>query len=65
MVEGVDPPVSVISIDHLPSLLPREASDTFSQDLLPYLLTLNDWKNDPVWAGADKLYKEKVATLPQ
>lgn len=58
------PPLSVISIDHLPSLLPREASEAFSNDLLPYLLKLNDWRNDPVWAGAEKLFKEKVATLP-
>ncbi len=57
-------PLNVISIDHLPSLLPREASDTFSNDLLPYLLTLKDWRNDPVWEGAEKLYKEKVDTLP-
>jgi len=65
-VDGLNqgPPLSVISIDHLPSLLPREASDAFSQDLLPYLLTLNDWRSDPVWAGAETLYKEKVATLP-
>lgn len=65
-VEGLtsDPAMSVISIDHLPSLLPREASDTFSNDLLPYLLTLKDWRSDPVWAGAEKLYKDKVATLP-
>lgn len=66
MVEELksEPAVSVISIDHLPSLLPRESSDTFSNDLLPYLLTLKDWRSDPVWAGAEKLYKEKVATLP-
>lgn len=64
-VEGLSgPALGVISIDHLPSLLPREASDTFSQDLLPYLLTLNNWRADPVWAGAEKLYKAKVATLP-
>lgn len=58
------PPLSVISIDHLPSLLPREASEAFSNDLLPHLLKLSDWRNDPVWAGAEKLFKEKVATLP-
>ncbi|KAK4110458.1 Formate/glycerate dehydrogenase catalytic domain-like protein [Canariomyces notabilis] len=58
------PPLSVISIDHLPSLLPREASEAFSHDLLPHLLTLNDWQNSPVWARAEKLFKEKVATLP-
>lgn len=58
------PPLSVISIDHLPSLLPREASEAFSNDLLPHLLKLNEWRDDPVWAGAEKLFKEKVATLP-
>ncbi|KAI0023822.1 hypothetical protein F4780DRAFT_776446 [Xylariomycetidae sp. FL0641] len=64
-VDGIsDPPVSVISIDHLPSLLPRESSEAFSNDLLPYLLKLNDWQNHPVWAGAQKLFEEKVNKLP-
>lgn len=65
-VEGLSsgPALSVISIDHLPSLLPREASEAFSHDLLPSLLTLNDWQNSPVWARAKKLFDEKVATLP-
>ncbi|ROW18321.1 hypothetical protein VPNG_00328 [Cytospora leucostoma] len=58
------PPLSVISIDHLPSLLPREASEAFSNDLLPHLLKLDDRRNNPVWAGAEKLFWEKVATLP-
>jgi len=44
-------------------LLPREASEAFSKDLLPYLLQLKDWISDPVWAGAKKLMQEKVATL--
>ncbi|RDL38513.1 uncharacterized protein BP5553_02853 [Venustampulla echinocandica] len=60
-----DPPVTVISIDHLPSLLPREASESFSEALLPYLLELKDWKHNPVWSRADKLFREKVATLPK
>ena len=34
------PPLTVVSIDHLPTLLPREASEAFSTDLLPSLLTL-------------------------
>lgn len=34
------PPLTVVSIDHLPTLLPREASDAFSNDLLPSLMTL-------------------------
>jgi saccharopine dehydrogenase (NAD+, L-lysine-forming) len=32
--------MTVISIDHLPTLLPREASEGFSADLLPSLLQL-------------------------
>ncbi|KAF6844179.1 saccharopine dehydrogenase [Colletotrichum musicola] len=64
-VEGfADPPLSVISIDHLPSLLPRESSEAFSHDLLPTLLNLKDWRNDPVWARAEKFYKDKAAELP-
>ncbi|KAH6845289.1 hypothetical protein B0I37DRAFT_379722 [Chaetomium sp. MPI-CAGE-AT-0009] len=65
-VDGLQngPPLSVISIDHLPSLLPREASEAFGRDLLPSLLALNDWQNTPVWARAEKLFKDKVATLP-
>jgi saccharopine dehydrogenase (NAD+, L-lysine-forming) len=59
-----DLPLSVISIDHLPSLLPREASEAFSADLLPSLLGLKDWKNVRVWQQAEKLFQEKVATLP-
>ena len=46
------------------SLLPREASEAFSRDLLPSLLTLNDRQNSPVWARAEKLFNDKVATLP-
>lgn len=32
--------MTVVSIDHLPTLLPREASEAFSTDLLPSLYTL-------------------------
>ncbi|KAI9747901.1 MAG: Saccharopine dehydrogenase [Candelina submexicana] len=64
MVKG-EPPLSVISIDHLPSLLPREASEAFSRLLLPHLKQLRDWRKDPVWARAEKLFREKVATLPK
>lgn len=60
-----DPPLSVISIDHLPSLLPRESSEAFSNDLLPYLKKLNDWRNDDVWARAEKLFQDKVSELPE
>ncbi|KAJ9200179.1 hypothetical protein DTO166G4_3858 [Paecilomyces variotii] len=57
-------PLSVISIDHLPSLLPRESSEMFSQALLPSLLLLKDRSNARVWTQAEDLFKQKVATLP-
>ena len=57
-------PLSVISIDHLPSLLPREASEAFSGALLPHLLTLDKREMDGVWIGAKRLFDEKVASLP-
>jgi saccharopine dehydrogenase (NAD+, L-lysine-forming) len=63
-VEGSGPKLSVISIDHLPSALPREASEAFSSALLPSLLALKDRASHPVWQGAEKLFNEKVATLP-
>jgi saccharopine dehydrogenase (NAD+, L-lysine-forming) len=56
-----NPPISVISIDHLPTLLPREASEQFSADLLPSLLELPNRATARVWTEAEKLFKEKVA----
>ncbi|KAF5613549.1 ubiquitin thiolesterase [Fusarium subglutinans] len=58
-------PLSVISIDHLPSMLPREASEAFSEGLKESLLTLKDRKTSRVWADAEKLFHEKVALLPE
>ncbi|THG93639.1 hypothetical protein EW145_g8323, partial [Phellinidium pouzarii] len=55
------PLLTVISIDHLPSLLPREASEQFSADLLPTLLELPHRSEKRVWTDAEKLYKEKLA----
>ncbi|CAL1696132.1 unnamed protein product [Somion occarium] len=56
-----NPPLSVISIDHLPTLLPREASEQFSLDLLPSLLQLPNRQAARVWTEAEKLFKEKLA----
>ena len=58
------PPLSVIAIDHLPSLLPREASEAFSSALLPSLLRLGQRTDARVWQQAEKLFREKVATIP-
>jgi saccharopine dehydrogenase (NAD+, L-lysine-forming) len=49
--------MSVISIDHLPTLLPREASEQFSSDLLPSLL---EYPGSRVWSDAEKIFREKM-----
>jgi len=51
-----NPSLSVISIDHLPTLLPREASEQFSADLLPSLL---EFPTSRVWTDAEVLFKKK------
>jgi len=51
------PPLSVISIDHLPTLLPREASEQFSEDLLPSLLGFPATR---VWTEAGELFQKKL-----
>jgi saccharopine dehydrogenase (NAD+, L-lysine forming) len=58
-------PLSVISIDHLPSMMPRESSEAFSAGLKESLLQLKDRHAARVWADAEKLFKEKVAQLPE
>jgi len=62
---GVDlpselPPLSVISIDHLPTLLPRESSEQFSSDLLPSLLEFPKRDSARVWTDAHKLFQKKL-----
>ncbi|KAG9303945.1 hypothetical protein G9A89_005855 [Geosiphon pyriformis] len=56
-------PLDVISIDHLPTLLPRESSEAFCNDLLPSLLELPNRKTSRVWVDAEKLFKEKSSSL--
>ncbi|OCH96554.1 saccharopine dehydrogenase [Obba rivulosa] len=60
-----NPPLSVISIDHLPTLLPREASEQFSSDLLPSLLELPNRQTARVWVTAEELYRQKLAEAVQ
>jgi saccharopine dehydrogenase (NAD+, L-lysine-forming) len=52
-------PVSVVAIDHLPTLLPRESSEAFGKDLAPHLLNLES----PVWLRAKDLFHEKILGL--
>ncbi|TDL15969.1 saccharopine dehydrogenase [Rickenella mellea] len=54
------PELTVVSIDHLPTLLPREASEQFSNDLLPSLLEFPRRKEERVWVNAEKLFREKM-----
>lgn len=63
--QNTNAPLSVISIDHLPSMLPREASESFSEGLKESLLQLKDRATARVWTDAEKLFNEKVALLPE
>ncbi len=56
--DGAGPAVDVIAIDNLPSLLPREASTTFSADLLPTLLQLPG--GSPAWTAAQRSFDEAM-----
>ncbi|KAI3406619.2 LYS1 [Candida oxycetoniae] len=59
------PKLSVCSIDHLPSLLPREASEFFSKDLMPSLLQLPERDTASVWVRAKQLFDKNVARLEE
>lgn len=57
-------PLDVIAIDHLPSLLPRESSQDFSNQLLPHLRELCSSSSlPPVWARCERIFLEKTTTL--
>ncbi len=62
-VAGDGPPLTMVSIDHLPSLLPREASEAFSAKLLPTLKTLSRRHEEGVWVRAEKLFRAKLQEL--
>lgn len=54
-------PIVMTAIDHLPSLLPRESSDDFSNQLLPHFNNLISEQD--VWARARALFNSKVEEL--
>ena len=56
------PKLSVCSIDHLPSLLPRSFR-IFAKDLMPSLLELPNRDTSPVWVRAKQLFDKHVARL--
>ena len=51
------PPLDVMAIDNLPSLLPRESSEDYAEQLLTSLLTLTDLTSG-VWARAEATFNE-------
>eukprot|EP01097_Dermamoeba_algensis_P001804 TRINITY_DN1690_c0_g1_i1.p1 TRINITY_DN1690_c0_g1~~TRINITY_DN1690_c0_g1_i1.p1 ORF type:complete len:365 (+),score=97.36 TRINITY_DN1690_c0_g1_i1:84-1178(+) len=55
------PLLEVISIDHLPTLVPVESSVSFSSQLLPSLLELPSY--GPVWQRARTLFNQKAALV--
>lgn len=58
------PELRIIAIDHLPTMIAREASDEYAGLLLPSLLRLRDRDTDGVWTRAEKTFRERVSKLP-
>ncbi len=56
------PPLDVVAIDNLPSMLPLESSQDYAQQLLPLLLDFTA-DTDGTWARANLVYEEKSAGL--
>lgn len=63
-VTGEGPELTITAIDHLPSLVAREASDAFSKGLLPSLKALDRRNEEGVWVRAEKTFRDNVARLP-
>jgi saccharopine dehydrogenase (NAD+, L-lysine-forming) len=57
-----DPPLYVMAIDNLPSLLPRESALDFAEQLLPSLRTLAQ-PEQGVWARAKARFDQALAEL--
>ncbi|MCP5086808.1 MAG: saccharopine dehydrogenase [Rhodobacteraceae bacterium] len=57
-----DPPLDVMAIDNLPSMLPVESSEDYAAQLLPSLLTLGDLETG-VWGRAKRVFDEHVSKV--
>jgi saccharopine dehydrogenase (NAD+, L-lysine-forming) len=56
------PPLDVMAIDNLPSMLPLESSEDFAGQLLPHLLTLHELTNG-VWGRAKATFDTHMANI--
>ncbi|MEM6758142.1 MAG: saccharopine dehydrogenase [Pseudomonadota bacterium] len=56
------PPLDVVAIDNLPSMLPVESAEDYAEQLLPSLLTLQDL-NAGVWARAKGDFVRAMSSL--
>ena len=52
-------PLDVMAIDNLPSLLPKESSIDFAEQLFPYLMEF-DKKHNEVWERSKAIFKQKM-----
>lgn len=53
--------LDVISIDHLPTVIPKESSMEFSSALLPYLHELVDPTASSILSKAGRVFEQKLA----
>ena len=56
------PPLDVMAIDNLPSMLPRESSEDYARQLLPVLARLDRIDEGP-WGRAGALFQDRMARL--
>lgn len=61
-IPSVGAPLAVTAIDHLPSLLPIEATEDYSAQLLPALMTLRG-DADGIWGRARAAFDAAVARV--
>ena len=54
-----DPPLDVMAINNLPSLLPKESSIDFAEQLFPHLMDFNR-KNNVIWQRAKQVFRSKL-----
>ena len=56
------PPLDIMAIDNLPSMLPVESSEDYAGQLLPSLLALDKLETG-VWGRAKAEFDRHIATL--